>query len=87
MATIDIDLENFATDDLISELSNRLSKNIMKRMSTRVRIRVMDALEQMSESPALLIIPLLSIDDQSKSEIILKAWKENTSFQLEEKLK
>lgn len=86
MATIDIDLEDFATDDLIAELSNRLSKKGMKRMSTKERTKVMEGIKDMSDSSAVLIIPLLSVDDQSKKEIILKAWDQCTSFQLEEKL-
>lgn len=87
MATIEVDLKDFCTDELIAELSNRLSKKGMKRMSIKERTKVVEGIKDMSESSAVLIIPLLSVDDQSKKEIILKAWAENTSFQLEEKLK
>lgn len=87
MATVEVELDDFSTIDLIAELSDRLSKKGMKRIGLKERGRVMGALNEMSDQSAVLVIPLTSIDDQSKKEIILKAWDNNTSFQLEDKLK
>lgn len=87
MATVEVELDDFATEDIIAELADRLSKKSFKRISHKERARVMNALNDMSDQSAVLVIPLISIDDQSKKEIILKAWDNNTSFQLEEKLR
>ena len=86
MAYIDIDLDDFTTIDLIDELNKRLSRRGHNFLGNKDLRKAISMMRDLSAALHVCVLPIESIDDQSKRDVLIKYWPELTSYQLEEKL-
>lgn len=89
--TVDVDLDDFDTDDLVREVVRRLdSTRKQKQLTQKQRREIFDKLSDLfiiirSGFPAML--PSDTIEDQAKRELFISVWNKYTSWELEQKLK
>lgn len=86
MAYIDVSLNDFETIELIEEVTKRLHRNRKYYLTGKNLKKAIDAMKDLGAALNVLILPVETIDDQAKKEVLIKYWSELTSCQFEEKL-
>lgn len=85
--SIDVDMREFETEDLVAEIVKRLGRKGKKALSGMQLKALATSLRELSLEIGVDALPVKSIDDQAKIEVLMKHWNTYTSAQLEEKLK
>lgn len=83
---VDIDLDQFDTEDLVQELISRIRYNCRRKgeMTEKQKERIRNEIKQISS--VLEEVPMFrkkSLDDVMKIELLNSVWDKYTSFQLE----
>ena len=86
MAFIEVGLDDFDTIELVEELVRRLDSKKRNFLSAKDLKRATAMMKDLSSALHVCVLPVDTIDDQSKRDVLLKYWPELTSCQFEEKL-
>lgn len=86
---VDVDLDEFETYEIVDELCSRFKtygkKQLTDKQKAELKLELDDLIKQLNISTDGL--PVQSLDDKMKLDVILSVWNNYTSWQLEEKLK
>lgn len=87
--SVDVDLYEFTTDELIDELTKRAGRHGSRGLSQIQQAAVMTAVKEFYQACVHedLGLSVKSIDDQAKLEAVQTAWPKLTAAQMEERLK
>jgi hypothetical protein len=83
---VDVDLDEFETFELVSELVRRINTHGRKRLTQEQKLELLNEMEELQEEIGGCGMPIKSLDDKMKLEVVNKYWPLLTSFQFEEKL-
>ena len=87
--TVEIDLDEIDTDDLVRELCDRLKAYGRRKLKDDDRKEIAELIEKLNIGFSVFDgynIQLKTIDDKMKIEHLSNVWNKYTSFQMEEKL-
>jgi len=87
MATIDVELDDFDTVDMMDEIVKRMRGGGFYNVTKGEWRKIRENFEWLAAQAGWWVKRIESIDDQAKVEILSTAITKYTSFQLEEKLK
>jgi len=86
MAYIEVELDDFDTVELVEELAKRLGQKKRNFLTGKTLKKAIEAMQGLDEALHVMVLPIDSVDDQSKRDVLRKYWSELTSYQFEEKL-
>lgn len=84
---VEVDIDEFDTDDLVDELLYRVNSMGRKKLTDAQKKQLLEAIEPLFEelSPSVdLGIEIKTIEDEMKRDHIAKVWNKYTSYQLEQ---
>lgn len=89
---IDVDLDEFDTDDLIKELCHRMEANVRfkQRVTAEHKEKLKNQFKIMYAELFDIKKPMIqskTLEDQIKHEVIISVWNKYSAAELEEKLK
>jgi hypothetical protein len=87
MAMVEVELDDFDTVELVRELTARFRKQKRAGLSTKELKIALDEMADLSTALNVLVLPVTTIDDQAKKEVLEKYWPKYNSFQFEDRLK
>lgn len=86
--TVDVDMSEFDTHELIDELTYRIRRKGRKKPTElqmeAIASSIREYLEEIGESPTGL--PIKTLDDKIKIEIVQRVWGDMTVAELEKRL-
>ena len=87
LESVDIDLDEFETYEIASELTDRLRKFGRKGFTVKQREDLKRDLEDLLDRIGVTdSLPTSTLEDQMKIEHLKKVWEKYTSYQIEELL-
>lgn len=87
---VEVDLDEFETTELVEELVRRIkSYSQRKRLKDNEREVLINELRELNRVLHLheMSMPVKTIDDESKVEIVSSVWDKYTSWEFEKRLK
>jgi phenylpyruvate tautomerase PptA (4-oxalocrotonate tautomerase family) len=86
---VDIELDEFDTDDLVQELTSRIKASGRKRLTDKQKAELMEDLKDLYRALGLAddsAISVKTLDDKMKIEHLSSVWNRYSSSEIEQRL-
>jgi ATP-dependent Lon protease len=86
---VDIELDEFDTDDLVQELTSRIKASGRKRLTDKQKAELMEDLKDLNRALGLAddsAISVKTLDDKMKIEHLASVWNRYNSIEIEQRL-